>query len=546
MASLDDQLLAGECIVYRTRPHWILFGGPLFLAIVGIAVGVALQLTAGDYWYAGAALIGVALPPRRPARHPVPQLRFRRYRQARAGADGHPPPPVARDPAEQDRGDRGGAGPVGAAAGLRQRHDHGHWRHPRVAPGIPRPLEFRRHVQSQIVELDERRGGNPPSPSAAGRQGARGAGLPLVRRADPRPGARLQALRPGGGGLRLSVLQLNTADRLTGCLLGQALGDALGFVVEARPPDVAEAYVRDWLLARRAGDRAHAGYPFGQYSDDTQLARELLISVREADGWNPRPSRRASPSCSGPRPTSAPVRARVARRGVFWQAELARVRNSAPLRRQWQRHAGRHLWGFSSPAIRPRSAPRPGSRAGITHLDPRCAAGAVAVAGAALLAAAPGPLDSRELLRRLSAWVAPEDASVARAVAGVEEWLPLTPGDAAARLRAEGLDPGHVSPWLGVSAFVTPSVAWSLYAFLRTPDDYWATVCTAIAVGGDTDTMAPSRARSRRPARSRRLPPDLLGRLTDRGRWGASELARLAADCARSRADLFTDPARVL
>ena len=28
------------------------------------------------------------------------------------------------------------------------------------------------------------------------------------------------------------------------------------------------------------------------------------------------------------------------------------------------------------------------------------------------------------------------------------------------------------------------------------------------------------------------LPPDLLARLTDRGGWGASELAQLAADCA--------------
>ena len=66
----------------------------------------------------------------------------------------------------------------------------------------------------------------------------------------------------------------------------------------------------------------------------------------------------------------------------------------------------------------------------------------------------------------------------------------LPPEVAAGRLRAEGLDPDTHREWHGISAFVMPSVAWSLYAFLRTPDDYWATVCTAIAVGGDTDTMA--------------------------------------------------------
>jgi ADP-ribosylglycohydrolase len=33
-------------------------------------------------------------------------------------------------------------------------------------------------------------------------------------------------------------------------------------------------------------------------------------------------------------------------------------------------------------------------------------------------------------------------------------------------------------------------VLWSLYSFLRSPEDYWETVCTAIAVGGDVDTTA--------------------------------------------------------
>ena len=38
-------------------------------------------------------------------------------------------------------------------------------------------------------------------------------------------------------------LPLDLASSLTGCLLGQALGDALGFVVEARPPAEAREYV---------------------------------------------------------------------------------------------------------------------------------------------------------------------------------------------------------------------------------------------------------------------------------------------------------------
>ncbi|MBA3496319.1 MAG: ADP-ribosylglycohydrolase family protein, partial [Gemmatimonadales bacterium] len=96
------------------------------------------------------------------------------------------------------------------------------------------------------------------------------------------------------------------------------------------------------------------------------------------------------------------------------------------------------------------------------------------------------------------------------------------------------LDPGHAEQWRGISAHVVPSVAWSLYAFLRSPDDYWTAVCTAIAVGGDTDTMA-AMAGAMAGARlgPAGLPQNLLMSLTDRGTWGAAELTVLARDCAR-------------
>ena len=180
-----------------------------------------------------------------------------------------------------------------------------------------------------------------------------------------------------------------------------------------------------------------------------------------------------------------------------------------------------------------RAAAREQSR--ITHLDPRCAAGAVAVAGAALLAdgARPARPDASSCVSSRSGWQA-EDAS-----SGSGAWrhrgvaARSTPAAAAARLRADGLDPGHASPWRGISAFVTPSVAWSLYAFLRTPDDYWTTVCTAIAVGGDTDTMgAIAGALAGARLGPDALPPACSPGSPTGGRWGASDLAQLAADCA--------------
>ena len=67
-------------------------------------------------------------------------------------------------------------------------------------------------------------------------------------------------------------------DQFSGCLIGQCLGDALGFVVEGFSPEACKRYVEDFLKTGWTIDFGHFPFPFGQYSDDSQLARELLQS----------------------------------------------------------------------------------------------------------------------------------------------------------------------------------------------------------------------------------------------------------------------------
>jgi ADP-ribosylglycohydrolase len=328
----------------------------------------------------------------------------------------------------------------------------------------------------------------------------------------------------------------SAADRVAGSLLGLALGDALGFMVEARPPEEAAAFVRDRL---GEGDAAEPCLPdaFGQYSDDTQLARELLASVVDAGGWRPEVF--------------------AQRIGVLFQSALdigagpgtrsAALRIAAGAR--WDEAACPAPYAGNGSAMRVgplgallarqhhglRRAAAEQSR--VTHQDPRCAAGAVAVAGAAALAAAPGPLDRRRFLDALTAWVRPEEPSVAEALTTLNQWGHLEPVAAARRLHALGLDPAFDGRWQGISTFVVPSVVWSLYAFLRSPDDYLETVRTAIAVGGDTDTMA-AMAGAIAGARlgPAALPAALVDRLHDRGRWRAPELTALAVQAASAAA----------
>src|SRR5207253_539008 len=75
--------------------------------------------------------------------------------------------------------------------------------------------------------------------------------------------------------------------QFSGCLIGQCLGDALGFPVEGAAPSACRWYVRETLRAGQA-DRATRGrFAFGQYTDDSQLARELLQSIAACRGFDP-------------------------------------------------------------------------------------------------------------------------------------------------------------------------------------------------------------------------------------------------------------------
>jgi poly(ADP-ribose) glycohydrolase ARH3 len=322
-------------------------------------------------------------------------------------------------------------------------------------------------------------------------------------------------------------------DIAEGALLGLALGDALGFVVEAEPPEVARKYVTEDLRRHRGGRRAHPNFPFGQYSDDTQLARELLLSIVDAGDWDPASFARrvALLVRDGMDVGAGPGTRRAAMRlllGAPWPA----AGQPAPYAGNGAAMRVAPIGALAGWEVSRRLAcAREQSR--VTHHDRRCAAGAVAVAGAIVLGAQPGPLDAGPCLERLATWCEPDSAAMAALLREVGDWIRLDPSAARERLRGTGVDGDPGGPWRGISAFVLPSVAWSLYAFFRTPDDWWEVLCTAIEPGGDTDTMAAiaggvAGARLGRAA----LPEGLLARLTDKGRWDARALAALARRAA--------------
>ena len=324
-----------------------------------------------------------------------------------------------------------------------------------------------------------------------------------------------------------------SASSFAGCLIGQALGDALGFPVEGAPPETCRRYVEEVLRGGRAAQVHRLGYPPLQYTDDTQLARELMRSLVERRGFDPEDFAARIAAIFREerivgRGHATDQAARRLNRGVPWDqagtpppaAGNGTAMRAAPV--------GLFYWDDEEAMLR--AAHLQGF---ITHKDPRCSAGSTAIAGAVWLALRMRPLDAHAFAGWLAAWARPWDPHLADGLLRLPAWAQLPPEEAVESIGRVGLEPGvQDAGWEGISPFVTTSVLWSLYAFLRSPDDYWETVCTAIAVGGDVDTTgAMAGAVSGAYLGLSALPGDLARGVTDRGTWGYEDLVRLAEAC---------------
>jgi len=323
-----------------------------------------------------------------------------------------------------------------------------------------------------------------------------------------------------------------STDALVGSLLGLCLGDALGAPVESRHHRQAARHAAN-LRAGRLPGASRDSHPFGQYTDDGQLARELLITIREQGLFDP--------AAFGARVAALVATDRLVGGGPGTLGAARRMIDGV----QW------HDAGTPAPYSGNGAAMRVGplgvllqerddfsevirSQSRVTHRDPRCAAGALAIAWCAGCAARPASVRAEFWLEGAARSASAEDPAVGEAVRAVGEWLDLEPAEAALELRRRRLDPDEAyRPWRGISSHVTASVCWALYCALRFPDDYLLAVTTAIWAGGDTDSLAAmTGAIVGARVGVEGLPRELLLHLTDRGEWGADQLASLASEVA--------------
>jgi ADP-ribosylglycohydrolase len=326
-------------------------------------------------------------------------------------------------------------------------------------------------------------------------------------------------------------------DKFAGCLLGQCLGDALGYPVEGAPPLECLNYLRLQVEPLWRGETIASPYPFGQYTDDSQMARELLISLEANPDFDPQDYVARLRPLFDKRLVIVPGLAcldamhRIAR-GARWQdagcpppqAGNGTAMRAAPVGMMYHK--------------RPKELIRIARQQGwITHRDSRCDAGSIAVAGAVALALE-DRVDARPFCEQLAAWMTEANREFAEYVSKLHKRVSQQPEAALRWIARAGKPKDHVDSWPGVSPFVITTVLWCLYSFLRTPDDYFASLWTSIAVGGDVDTTAAitgaiSGAYNGRTA----FPTHLLAKLHDHGAWGIHQLDTL---CSRAYQRLVT------
>lgn len=275
------------------------------------------------------------------------------------------------------------------------------------------------------------------------------------------------------------------------------MGDALGFVVEGYGQAVCEDYVAKVVSEGKTAQNLRLPqFSFGQYSDDTQLSREYMISIVQNEGI-------IDPLVYGLR--IAMLFQEKAYRVVGYGLQTARA--AAQL---WNgvgyRNSG-SVKGNGNGSIM-RSAPigvtlknadvfrAARVLSSITHASENCQNMSVVIARAARYAMKSRgvPWNNCEFFGYIVEGI--PDGNVLRFVHKVRDYV-LTGDkcynnwkDVGKDIVSSAIAEGEKEWPGGVSYGVLQTGAWALWSVCSSPDDFMKSMCMAIAVGGDVDSIA--------------------------------------------------------
>ena len=280
-------------------------------------------------------------------------------------------------------------------------------------------------------------------------------------------------------------------EQFAGALIGCAVGDALGAPIEGKSREEIASLdsVTDRfrpLRGRKAGREIR--HPLGQYTDDTQLTVAIVKSLLATGRVDGAAIAREFVSLwqSGEIVGAGPVAHRAVRRlmeGIDWQD--AALPDDLPLNGAAMRIAPIALWNCGR---LDRLADDVTTASIVTHRHPLAIDAAMAVATAVAHACTSTAIETPAFLDVVAASVQGRSPGFADHILRLDDWLQL-PDERALEAIADtgGRREGG---GFGIPALAEPTALVSLYAFLRSPGDYVATIEFALRTGGDVDTIA--------------------------------------------------------
>lgn len=343
----------------------------------------------------------------------------------------------------------------------------------------------------------------------------------------------------------MDKMQNLCADAFVGSLIGQAVGDSLGFLVEGYPAEQCQEYVQHILLKQVIPENTRIPYfkDYGQYTDDTQLAREFLISTRQNNGrvdpshYALRMARLFQPGAylvvGYGKQTAAGLEAIMdglhysqSGRTETYKSGTGNggAMRAAPIGLVFARSPDEHVAQIAK------------TLGAITHASTTAMDGAAVVALAAkhAMLTRDQPFHVLALLQRICQGV--EDADFKMYIRRIPTWMQMEKGQAAKEIIKAGLTKGPdgkgEADWCGtISPGVTQTVLWALYSVCMYPDDYINCISTAMWAGGDVDTTAAIAGGIIGARLGRRAVPDVWAlRVNDRLHWDHDALVKLATD----------------
>jgi ADP-ribosylglycohydrolase len=315
-------------------------------------------------------------------------------------------------------------------------------------------------------------------------------------------------------------------DRFRGCLIGQALGDACGFPLEGMPPKRCSEQAEKAVAGKL--ERSEAGFAFGQYTDDTQMAVAIAKSLSEKQSADPADvAQRFAELWSEGRIVGQGLACRQAVMaiidGVPWDqagAPEGRAGNGTAMRT-----APVGLVFYKYPEALFKAADE---IARITHRDQRSRAGAVAVSMAVAHLAQGGDPSPPALLQPAATLASRLHKDFADLILQLGNHLDEPQEEAVKWFTTVGFSDGGTNGWEGITPYVIPTVLGSLYAFLKHPEDYASAIRFVISCGGDVDTTAAITGALSGSHLGLKALPSLAKKVNDRGRNNYKDLVALA------------------